>query len=157
MVSFQTPPPIGFFFSIFEVPNREDKEAWVKRNQEMAEIWHDLGKDQQTIFKDPYFFSLANLPDYSTTSLPEHTNANDENESGVDTSNFDTPTVAPTVHQLSDEDKAKYQPIFDTLVNVDKVHLCHGKPEPSPSVSTLQKKSLIAIRKAHHEVSSSWI
>lgn len=120
----------------------------------MADIWHAFSEDQQTIFKDPYFFALANLPDYSTTELPDDTLQNHDNANGVDTANFDSATVAPKVHQLSDEDKSKYQPLFNQLVNVEKVHLCHGKPEPSASVATLQKRSEVAIRKAHHDVSS---
>ncbi|KAH9820117.1 hypothetical protein DFH28DRAFT_924624 [Melampsora americana] len=129
-----------------EMPDRIDKDAWVKQNQEMAEIWHDLNEDQQTVFKDPYFFSLANLPDYSITSLPENSDViDDENENGFDTSNFDTASIAPKVHQLSDNDKAKYKPIFNELVNVEKVHFCR--------VGTLQKRSLIAVCKAHHNFS----
>ncbi|EGG04912.1 uncharacterized protein MELLADRAFT_88330 [Melampsora larici-populina 98AG31] len=140
-----------------QLPDRDNKDAWTKRNQEMADIWHSLNKDQQAIFKDPYFFALANLPDYSNASLGEddkHINdENDENENGVNLNHFDTVTPSPTIHKLSDEDKAKYKPLFKDLVNVEKVHSCHGKPDPSPSIATLQKQSMIAVRKAHHDFS----
>ncbi|EGG13215.1 uncharacterized protein MELLADRAFT_86738 [Melampsora larici-populina 98AG31] len=137
-----------------KMPDRNDKDGWVSRNQQNADKWHALSKDEQEIFKDPYFFALANLPDYSTASIgdDEGTGANN-NENGVDINQLDGTTPAPTVHKLSDEDKAKYQPLFEKLVNIDKLHLCHGKPEPSATVSTLQKRSLVAVCKAHHEFS----
>ncbi|EGG06870.1 uncharacterized protein MELLADRAFT_86305 [Melampsora larici-populina 98AG31] len=139
-----------------QLPDRDDKDAWTKQNQEMADIWHSLSKHQQSVFKDPYFFALANLPDYSIASLGEHDEHNNDvnenkNENGVNLTNFNTVTPSPTINKLSEEDKAKYQPLFKDLVNVEKVHLCHGKPESSPSIATLQKRSLIAVRKAHHD------
>ncbi|KAH9817358.1 hypothetical protein DFH28DRAFT_1124758 [Melampsora americana] len=44
-------------------------------------------------------------------------------------------------------------PIFRKLVDVDKLHACHGWPEPTASVETLQKKSLSELQKAHHDFS----
>ncbi|KAH9818879.1 hypothetical protein DFH28DRAFT_925644 [Melampsora americana] len=96
------------------------------------------------------------LPNYSNALFAKSEDTEtDENdiENGVNINHFDSPTPTPKVHILSEEEKNKYQPIFDRLVNVDKVHLCHGKPEPSPSVATLQKRSLLAVRKAHQEFS----
>ncbi|EGG01336.1 uncharacterized protein MELLADRAFT_92582 [Melampsora larici-populina 98AG31] len=137
-----------------KMPERNDKDAWVARNQEMAEKWHDLSQDEQDVFKDPYFFALANLPDYSTAVVGNDQGGEGDNDkNGINTNQFDSTTPAPKVHQLSEEEKAKYQPLFEKLVNVEKLHLSHGKPEKSTSVATLQKRSLVAVRKAHHDFS----
>ncbi|EGG09702.1 uncharacterized protein MELLADRAFT_95144 [Melampsora larici-populina 98AG31] len=137
-----------------KMPERNDKDAWVARNQEMAEKWHDLSQDEQDVFKDPYFFALPNLPDYSTAVVGDDQGGEgDDDENGINTNQFDGTTPAPKVHQLSEEEKAKYQPLFEKLVNVEKLHLSHGKPEKSTLVATLQKRSLVAVRKAHHDFS----
>ncbi|KAH9809041.1 hypothetical protein DFH28DRAFT_1086994 [Melampsora americana] len=137
-----------------KLPERDDKDAWVTRNQQMAEHWHALTPDQQDVFKDPYFFALANLPDYSNVLLGnDEDQDSDENNNGVNVTQFDSAVPTPKVHQLSEEDRSKYQPLFDELVNVEKLHLCHGKPERSSSVATLQKRSMLAVRKAHHNFS----
>ncbi|KAH9813487.1 hypothetical protein DFH28DRAFT_896471 [Melampsora americana] len=134
------------------LPEREDKDAWATRNQDMANKWHDLTKDQKDVFRDPYFFALAGLPDYTT--VDDHDtdeDADDDGVNGVDTQQFDSSALAPAVFKLSDANKEKYQSIFNELVDIDKLHLCHGKPEPVPSMASLQKQSLIAVRKAHQE------
>ncbi|KAH9817298.1 hypothetical protein DFH28DRAFT_890079 [Melampsora americana] len=130
-----------------KLPPRGDKEEWGNRNQRLANIWKGLSKDQKTVFKDPYFFALANLPDLS--------NLNDEESDEPDTEDFsfqhlDASTPAPKVHQLDEAERLKYLPIYNELVDIPKLHLCHGRPEPTSSVATLQKKSLAELRKAHH-------
>ncbi|EGG11803.1 uncharacterized protein MELLADRAFT_90762 [Melampsora larici-populina 98AG31] len=132
------------------LPDRDDKDAWVDHNQDMSNKWHTLSKDQKNVFRDPYFFALADLPDYASHD-PEEENTDVDEENGVNVQSFDTVTPAPQVYKLSDAEKDKYQPLFDELVNIEKVHLCHGKPEPLPTIATLQKKSLIAVKKAHHD------
>ncbi|KAH9815917.1 hypothetical protein DFH28DRAFT_1082160 [Melampsora americana] len=93
----------------------------------------------------PLFFALANLPDYSNTNLESsEVNEDEEDDSRVNVQQFDSTTPAPEVYQLSEAEKVKYQPIFDRLVNVEKLHLSHGKPEPAESLVSLQKKSLVA-------------
>lgn len=141
------------------VPLREDKEAWKARNTKIAEIWNSLSKDEQDVFRNPFFFALANLPDLS---LEECIGVdNDDNNDNVDfeitnylgNQDLDASAAAPKVHQLSEADKLRLQPLFDRLVNVEKLHLSHGKPDASQSVAKIQELSMVAIRKAHHEVS----
>lgn len=137
----------------FIVPDRDNKDGWVDRNQDMANKWHNMSDDKRKVFTDPFFFALAGLPDYSKAmEEATHSDANDEEIDGVNVQYCDESTKAPQVHQLSDEDKQRYQPLFDKLVNIDKLHLCHGKPEPTASVATLQKRSLLAVQKAHLDV-----
>ncbi|EGG03946.1 uncharacterized protein MELLADRAFT_89771 [Melampsora larici-populina 98AG31] len=134
-----------------KLPERDNKDEWVARNQKMADEWAQLSKDEQNIFRDPYFFALAGIPDYSTHVIDTEETVEDDPANGVNVQQFDASTTPATVHQLSESDKEKYQPIFNKLVNVDKVHMCHGKPEPLPSIATLQKRSLLAVRKAHQD------
>ncbi|KAH9819433.1 hypothetical protein DFH28DRAFT_1145117 [Melampsora americana] len=136
------------------LPERDNKDAWVDRNQKMADLWNDLSKEEKDVFRDPYFFALAGLPDYSSSdNIDPNDNVEEDTANGVNVQQFDAPALPPAIHQLSDSDKQKYQPLFDRLVNVEKVHLCHGKPEPSPSIATQQKRSLLAVKKAHQDFS----
>ncbi|KAH9814914.1 hypothetical protein DFH28DRAFT_894025 [Melampsora americana] len=137
------------------LPEREDKGGWSARNKEKSDRWKLLSDDQREIFKDPLFFALANLPDYSTSDLDNVASVlqEDEENDGVITTHSDIVIPAPKVHKLSDSDKLKYQPLFDSLVDIDKLHLSHGKPESTASVASLQKRSLLAVRKAHQDFS----
>ncbi|EGG02447.1 uncharacterized protein MELLADRAFT_91371 [Melampsora larici-populina 98AG31] len=134
------------------LPESGDKDGWTARNQKVAKIWKDLSKDQKTVFRDPYFFALAGLPDLSNVQFEGDGEVLDPEDGDVNTSlqHLDDSTVAPPVHKLSSEDRLKYQPIFEELVDAAKLHLCYGKPAPSSSVATLQKKSIVELRKAHH-------
>lgn len=134
------------------MPERDNKAEWVARNQKMADEWAKLSKDEQNIFRDPYFFALAGIPDYSTHDIDTEDNGEGDPVNGVNVQQFDASATPATVHQLSESDKEKYQPLFDKLVKVDKVHTCHGKPEPLPSIPTLQNRSLLAVKKAHQDV-----
>ncbi|EGF97780.1 uncharacterized protein MELLADRAFT_84465 [Melampsora larici-populina 98AG31] len=96
----------------------------------------------------PFFFALANLPDLS--NIPGIEDEPIENEDEVNLQHLDDSISAPPVHQLTHEERQKYQPLFDELVNVEKLHLCHGQPSPTSSVATLQKRSLVELCKAHH-------
>ncbi|EGG13014.1 uncharacterized protein MELLADRAFT_87071 [Melampsora larici-populina 98AG31] len=132
------------------VPKPGDKDGWTARNQQVAKIWKTLSKDQKAVFQDPYFFALAGLPDLSAVPFKGDGEVVESEDGEVDTSlqHLDDLTVAPAVYKLTSEDRLKYQPIFDELVDADKLHLCHGKPASSDSVATLQKKSLVELRKS---------
>ncbi|KAH9809137.1 hypothetical protein DFH28DRAFT_1134331 [Melampsora americana] len=133
-----------------KLPARASREEWATRNKKLAQIWKALTDDERTIFKDPYFFALANLPDLSYF---EREDAEDEDGEDLSMDHIEASASPPKVHQLSDTDRSKYMPIFRKLVDVDKLHACHGRPEPTASVETLQKKSLSELRKAHHDFS----
>ncbi|EGG05196.1 uncharacterized protein MELLADRAFT_88277 [Melampsora larici-populina 98AG31] len=127
-----------------KLPPRSDHTGWKTRNQKLSDLWDDMSKDEKIIFEDPYFFALAKLPDWSKQPA-------DTNSCGEEIEEDQAAQVsAPQVHQLSEDERQKYQPLFDKLVDVQKVHTTHGEPTSSDSVSTLQLKSLAAFRKAHH-------
>lgn len=123
----------------------------------MSDLWNGLSPEEKDVFRDPYFFALAGLPNLALTQSgldPEDID-NDEDEADLyGFQHLDSRVPVPKVHQLSEAEKAKYQPLFDRLVNVEKLHLCHGRPDPTQSIATLQAKSLAELRKAHHDVSS---
>ncbi|KAH9808172.1 hypothetical protein DFH28DRAFT_1088085 [Melampsora americana] len=132
-----------------KLPARANKQEWVTRNKKLSDIWQKLTKDEKMVFRDPFFFSLANLPDFSYIENDDVANA----EEDLSMEHLEAEVPPPKVHRLSEADRLKYQPLFDRLVDVEKLHICHGRPEPTSSVTTLQKKSIAELRKAHHDFS----
>ncbi|KAH9809613.1 hypothetical protein DFH28DRAFT_904323 [Melampsora americana] len=141
-----------------EVPARGDTAGWGRRNKALGDLWDAKTKDERMVFKDPFFFALAKLPDLSLAKLPDsssstggHVELEDED---VEMNEIEDPRAqvsAPKIHQLSEADEAKYQPIFEELVDIEKLHANHGKPESTDSMATMQLKSLAAFRAAHHD------
>ncbi|EGF97543.1 uncharacterized protein MELLADRAFT_85090 [Melampsora larici-populina 98AG31] len=132
------------------LPEKADSTGWASRNRKVADLWKALSDDEKDVFQNPYFFALANLPDLS--NLPaENDDSNIEDKDNPTFTHIDGSTVAPQVHPLTKAEKSKYEPIFKRLVDVEKLHICHGKPEPTQSIATLQKNSLAALKKAHHD------
>lgn len=146
-ISIYTISYVGFL-----VPHREDKSGWEVRNKELSALWKSKSEDEKAVFEDPFFFALANLPNLSDEDTNEPL---DEDPDGI--INLAAEVSAPKVHQLTEAEEIKYRPLFDRLVDVNKVHQNHGKPEKSEPVAKLQLKSLAAFRKAHHVVSLSLI
>ncbi|KAH9807648.1 hypothetical protein DFH28DRAFT_914025 [Melampsora americana] len=130
------------------MPHRNDKPGWAKRNKDIREIWDNMSIDQKMVFKTPYFFALAKLPDLSRPSAVVDL-GNDGQD--IDEEDISAEVTSPPIHQLSEEDELLYRPIFEELVDVEKVQLNHGKPETSVSTTSLQLKSLAAFRVAHHK------
>lgn len=143
-------------YPFLTVPDPGEKDAWTLRNQKVSRIWKGLREEEKDVFRDPFFFALANLPDLSNGSGTYDQDIEREDGDEIDHTlhHINDPTATPSVHQLSNEEKLKYQHLFDELVDIDKLHLCHGKPAPSNSVATIQQQSLAELRKAHHAVSS---
>ncbi|EGG12582.1 uncharacterized protein MELLADRAFT_86740 [Melampsora larici-populina 98AG31] len=100
--------------------------------------------------KDPLFFALAGLPDFSQISDEPF---EDDDEEFITTRNKDpeSQVLVPKIHPLSEAEEQKYRPLFNKLVDVDKVHKNLRKPDKTESTATLQRKSLAAFRSAHHD------
>ncbi|KAH9823492.1 hypothetical protein DFH28DRAFT_1173069 [Melampsora americana] len=127
------------------VPHRNDKEGWKIRNKELKDLWDKRSIDEKMVFEDPFFFALAKLPDLSKQTIPTVDDECNEEEDLV------TQISAPQVHQLSEDKERNLRPLFDNLVDVEKLHLNHGRPEANDSAAKLQVKSLASFRKAHHD------
>ncbi|EGG07683.1 uncharacterized protein MELLADRAFT_71666 [Melampsora larici-populina 98AG31] len=134
-----------------QLPPRANKEAWATRNTKVSNIWKKFSDNEKMVFRDPFFFALGNLPDL-TYIEPEDVSGEDK-EQVLSMHHLEAESSPPKVLQLSEADRLKYQPIFDRLVDVKKLHTCHGQPEPTSSVATLQKRSLTELKKAHHDFS----
>lgn len=134
------------------VPSRENKAGWGLRNKKLSDLWKAMSEDQQNVFKDPFFFALAGLPDLS---LSNECHVELEDEDG-ETNEMDHPAAqvsAPKFHQLSAANDSQYWSIFESVIDVEKVHTNHGKPESTDSTANVQLKSSAAFRAAHHDVS----
>lgn len=97
-----------------------------------------------------FFFALAKIPNLSR---PNGTVELGNDNQPTEEEDISAQVTSPPIHQLSEEEEVIYRPIFDELVDVEKVHFNHGKPETSVSMASLQLKSLAAFRAAHHNVS----
>ncbi|EGG07684.1 uncharacterized protein MELLADRAFT_85569 [Melampsora larici-populina 98AG31] len=133
-----------------QLPESGDSAGWKARNKKVSRLWKKLKDDEKDVFRDPYFFALADLPNLSKVPEDLDSTANPEDEGNTSLQHLDESTATPLVHKLTAEEKAKYQPLFDKLVDKEKLHTCHGKPSPTSSVATVQKRSLLELRKAHH-------
>ncbi|EGF97326.1 uncharacterized protein MELLADRAFT_85864 [Melampsora larici-populina 98AG31] len=130
-----------------EMPHRNNKAGWAKRNTDIRDIWDNMTNDEKMVFRTPYFFALAKLPDLSSPSVAVEVGDVDQE---INEEDISAQVTSPHVNQLSEEEELLYRPIFDELVDVEKVHFNHGKPEKNVSVASLQLKSLAAFRVAHH-------
>ncbi|KAH9807109.1 hypothetical protein DFH28DRAFT_1140347 [Melampsora americana] len=97
--------------------HRNDKPGWAKQNKDIREIWDNMSIDQKMVFKTPYFFALAKLPDLSRPSAVVEL-GNDGQD--IDKEDISAEVTSPPVHQLSEEDELLYRPIFEELVDVEK-------------------------------------
>ncbi|KAH9807110.1 hypothetical protein DFH28DRAFT_1140348 [Melampsora americana] len=100
-----------------QMSHRNDKPGWAKQNKDIREIWDNMSIDQKMVFKTPYFFALAKLPDLSRPSAVVEL-GNDGQD--IDKEDISAEVTSPPVHQLSEEDELLYRPIFEELVDVEK-------------------------------------
>ncbi|EGF97714.1 uncharacterized protein MELLADRAFT_84516 [Melampsora larici-populina 98AG31] len=118
-----------------EVPSRTDQAGWGRRNKILSDMW----------------YAKTKLPDLSLSNEDFIVEMEDDDGEIIENKNPAAQVTAPKIHQLSESDELKYRPIFEELVDIDKVHANHGKPESTDSMQTMQLKSLAAFRSAHHD------
>lgn len=101
-----------------------------------------LDEDERTIFRSPYFEALAGIPSYDTSD-----------SAGVDDM---VEVLEPKVHVLTPEEEALYRPIYDRLVNKEKVAAefgTHGRLASTPAQIT---SSLAEFHKINQKVCISF-
>lgn len=136
----------------------------------------ELTDEQKCVFKDPYFWALAGLPDpdgwlveddddwvdedddppaqiLNNTSEVDETNDLEEDESPDQVVKAAALIPAPQVHRLSAQDEARLRPVFEDLVDRKRIELNYGKPAQSGSVSNIVTKGQAAFKQAHANVS----
>jgi hypothetical protein len=114
------------------VPPKGCSIGWEERNVHLGEAWQELSTDEKMVF-DPRIFSyFSKLPIY--TEEDEEENENDENPADL----------------LTPEEEALYQPLYDKLVNHEKVALVADKPGERGSGT--QKQALKHVSRINAEV-----
>lgn len=166
------------YLCIAAVPRTTDKTGWRTRNRAVAHLWTNFTDDQKLVFKDPYFWALAGLPDPNRWIVDDDEDWEDEEEDDLvepvadvndspdvneaEDEDEETPAQvakasavvpAPPVHQLTASEEAKLRPIFEELVDHARIQLNYGKPVRGPSVNNLVAKGQAAFKQAHAHVS----
>ncbi|KAH9822463.1 hypothetical protein DFH28DRAFT_1119444 [Melampsora americana] len=117
------------------MPNKgQSNPSLGTRNAIVGASWTTLNADEKAIFEAPLFFALAGLPDYSSFAT-EEINA--------------TTSKGPVVEKLNDREEAQYRPIFERLVDMERVNARQGEPFDE---ADHRRKSLLALKKVHHTV-----
>ncbi|KAH9816428.1 hypothetical protein DFH28DRAFT_1081765 [Melampsora americana] len=121
--------------------NRQSQPL-VSRNVIVGTEWSNLNADEKAVFGAPLFFALAGLPDYSDMKT-----GNGQNQSTSAT----TPN-GPTVHKLNEREEARYRPIFERLVDMERVTAKQGEAFDE---ADHRRKALHALEKVHHHIATA--
>lgn len=127
------------------LPGADDGDL-AARNVHNGKAWSLLGDDGQMVFSPRLFHALGGLPylvDYNTDDETEPMEWGDR-------------TVSETaVPKLTEEEEAKYRPLYNKLVAVDRVAMSFGKEDHNETLGSFQRRSKRCIRKIGHHVSIS--
>lgn len=132
-----------------------------KRHEAWAAMWSALTKDEKTLFEDPIFWALAGIPDpakWSPDQADDWEDVHEDNpEDDASAADLDSQLYAPELVKLTASQESKYRPLFNKLVDVERVRLNYGKPEEtSSSERSLVSKSRAAFQEVHTNVSFSY-
>lgn len=109
------------------------------RNKANEKVYNSLEPDEHDIFTSPIFYALGGYPDYAAISVQDNQTCGD----------FDV--LIPEVPKLSDEDEARYRPIYERLVDPAKVAKDRERTKV-PSASKMEKRSLQAFKSRVEQV-----
>lgn len=100
-------------------------------------MWSRLTEDEKTIFEDPIFWALAGIPDPAKWS-PDQADDWEDLPEDVDISPAvqDSQVYAPEVATLTASQESKYRPLFEKLVDAERLLVNYGKPEEAPEEAT---------------------
>ncbi|EGG06880.1 uncharacterized protein MELLADRAFT_86318 [Melampsora larici-populina 98AG31] len=105
------------------------------RNQANSKAYQALKDEELDVFTAEIFFSLGGYPDYSSIVIPE------------DNVHGDSEILVPEVPKLAPEEEELYRPIYNRLVDQDKVTRDRELNTPSNSSRKEEKRSLQCIKK----------
>ncbi|EGG10987.1 uncharacterized protein MELLADRAFT_92404 [Melampsora larici-populina 98AG31] len=149
----KNPSNLGMYVSYakeslaLSMPNRGQEDGGdmlSQRNRINTDRWKALSLDQKAIFSPSLFYTLAGAPNPYAAS--DNEDADDEDERG------DIIVSVPKVRRLTPEEEALYRPIYEEMVDDDRVSANISKPKLGPSDALLQRKSLTAFQKFAHEL-----
>lgn len=115
-------------------------EILALRNSTNSDTYDALSPDELAVFHSSLFYSLGGYPDYSSATIID------------DAATGESSILVPEVPKLSPEDKAKYRPIYNDLVNQDKVARDRELNTPATSSQKVEKRSLQCIKKIGQQV-----
>ncbi|EGG03048.1 uncharacterized protein MELLADRAFT_109639 [Melampsora larici-populina 98AG31] len=130
------------------MPGKGQEDGGVQlgeRNRINSDRWKALDDDHKAIFSPSLFYALAGAPNPFAPS--ESKDLDDEDE---DVGDIFVPL--PKVRRLTVEEEAKYRPIYEKMVDDERVSANISKPKAGPSDGLLQRKSLRAFQKHAHEL-----
>jgi hypothetical protein len=103
------------------VPPKGSTTGWKERNKKLGVKWQLLTADQKNVFDAKVFTFFSKLP-----ITCNNTTNNTDGNTKSDYDNDDKP--------LSTDEKDLYQPLYEDLVNHEKVELVLGKGPTQDSV-----------------------
>jgi hypothetical protein len=95
------------------VPPKGCSLGWDERNKTLGDAWKLLTQDEQNVFDERIFAHFSKLPIGCTI---------DDDSDEIDESGQPTPKKS-----LSSEEEALYEPLYENLVNHEKVRLVSGQ------------------------------
>lgn len=114
-------------------PAGGEAPGFSNRNKQLSAIYSPLVKNEKEIFRSPTFEALAGVAFYDTTT--------DSDE-----------ILEPKVPTLTDEQEALYRPIWDRLVDKDKILTVLGPNAKVPTTEAQVKLAEIEFRKVKNIV-----
>ncbi|EGG10270.1 uncharacterized protein MELLADRAFT_94567 [Melampsora larici-populina 98AG31] len=121
------------------MPARGDPAAsdiLTMRNQANSKTYRALKKDEVAVFTAEVFYALGGYPDYSAISISD-----DADVFG------DSSALVPEVPKLSPADENRYRPLYEKLVDQDKVARDRELHTPGSSACKEEKRSLQSFKK----------
>lgn len=129
------------------MPPKGQSEALSKRNKHNGAQWKGLSGTEKDVFSARIFFALAGLPNFE---LEEEETDEDEDETDP---NEISGQLTP-VESLTAEEEATYRPIYERLIDQDRVKTAYADGLDVSSAPTVVKKGLQSARAINNEVSA---
>lgn len=130
---------------MISVPSTVEENATLStRNVNNGHAWTALSNNGQMVFSTRLFHALAgvpNLEDYDT---------DDEPSSSVG----DGKVGQTNVTVLTDDEEARYRPLYEELVDEERVAFTFARTRNGETLAKHQRKSLRCVRKLAHQVCS---
>ncbi|KAH9822661.1 hypothetical protein DFH28DRAFT_1049940 [Melampsora americana] len=104
------------------------------RNQANKEAYDRLSEDELMLFTPRVFFALGGYPDYSQISVDDYQDCSDSE------------VLIPEVPKLTEDEEALYRPLYQKIINLEKVSQDREKNK-THSTSHMEQRSLQAFKK----------
>lgn len=125
------------------VPPKGQSDGLAERNKHNGAVWKGLNEHQRKIFSARIFFALAGLPDFEGFE-----DGREDLEDETDESSSPTPQI----YKLSQEEEALYRPIYEELVDQDRVRLAYADGLEVASAPLVVRRGLQSVRHINNEV-----